>query len=201
MSAGGWRYLGDAGAIIGWAGGTVNSLDGYGVYSDGDSRSVGDHEVTGNVAVQKLVSKRAHTKAYLSTSQSVPYATAEKLPFDAVAGDGFSSTSGGLDTSTHSYFVPADGNYRVDASVAYNDPIGDLDNHNLYFYRNGSSETRWRRQTGNTTGEFVHDHGSTLLIEPSTGDGIHVAIEHHVDSGVEVQTGKEYTHVSISHVG
>lgn len=202
----GYGVYGQAGATSGEAYGVFGTTSSpadtaYGVYSDGDSRTVGDHEVTGHV------SRTANATVFLSSNQEIPGTDSPtRIAFDTTndshradtAGDDF----GAFDTTNHKYVVPVAGDYRVDVTTFWSEDLPAGTGRTLrVMYANGT-EAAWSRETPPSGGSSsCTDHGSTVLMNLSPGDDIRILVSQDSGSPLHLVSGRNATHVSISHVG
>jgi hypothetical protein len=97
--------------------GTTAATSGYAVYASGDSKTDGNHEVTGSVSAGNV-----GASAYLSTDQSIPDSTLTAIEYDQTEADHF----GGFNTSTGEYTVQEDGDYHVDFAIKWSSILSDV---------------------------------------------------------------------------
>ena len=109
--------------------GTSASAAGFGVFSDGDSKTDGDHEVTGSVSIGSYGSA-----AYLSGNETISNDTMTTIPFDATT----ANDRGEFSTTSHEFTAARDGTYRVDVNVNWSQWFSQGDYHTLHVEKNGN---------------------------------------------------------------
>lgn len=180
--------------------GASASSDGYGVYSSGDSKTDGDHHVTGTV------SRSAVTTVFLSSAQSIPDSTSTRIAFDSTndgvgpdtAGDDF----GAFDTSDHEYVVPHDGDYRVDVNVDWDDSMPSETQYSITLIYDGWNEAAWGREVPPNSGyTYVLNQGSTVLKNLTKGKKFYIAAKQDSGSAKDISGGRLETSLSVTHVG
>lgn len=95
--------------------GFTNSSDGYGVYSDGDSKTTGKHRIDG-----RLDRGTVGASVGLDNEQSVPGSDETRVAYDKIEFD-----DGAWDSTNNEYVVPMDGTYRLDAHVSFDDSFSE----------------------------------------------------------------------------
>lgn len=147
--------------------GIVKSPQGYGVYSDGNSHTKGNHEVTRDVSVGGDLSVGGNqtvigsvsvgdlgASAHLSANVDIPDDTATTVPFDVETADDRYE----FDTSTHTFTASRAGHYRVDVAVGWAEGFSDGDYHQV-----------WIEQNGSVVAATTENHSTSDVIVPSTG--------------------------------
>jgi hypothetical protein len=96
--------------------GTSGSSAGYGTYSDGDSKTDGTHEVTGQVDAGEGYAGNVGASARFSSKYTLTGDTANyKLPFDTVVED----DRGEFNTTENRFETKYAGDYRVETGIHF----------------------------------------------------------------------------------
>lgn len=195
--AGGYGVAGigfaTSGTNFGVYGGT-NSPDGYGVYghdrsgtgsaygvvSEGDSKTMGNHEVTGSIAVdgsQYVGSLGA--SAYRSTTQTIDSGSFQTVVFDATEAD----DRGEFDTNTGTFTCATNGDYRVSTGVMWADLLSGGTAYRLAVTVDGDDRVRRYQEVDGSSANSskVTMHVARTLRGLSAGDTI--AVQVYQDSG------------------
>lgn len=175
--------------------GISSASSGYSVFAAGDSKTTGVAEM-GTQSVDKV-----GLDAYLTTDQTVQELTFPNVQFDTVDRDDF----GGLDTSTGTYTVGADGDYHVSTAIRWKTDLSGGVEHNVYIDAGGTVEARLDQEVPGATSESakIHDHLSKTVYDLSEGDTIEIQVYiDNLDGSDEViKAGKKYTYLTIDKVG
>lgn len=176
------------------------SPDAWGLYSRGDSKTEGDHEVTG------IVKRNATTKVFLSSTQTIPDGTNTKVAFDSTndtlgsdtAGDDF----GAFDTTNHEYVVPRDGDYRVDVNLSWANSLGEKTVRSVDLVYDGYVEARWIREVPPNSGDTACiEHGTTVLKNLTEGNSFYINVSQDSGSSRDLAAFSYETNLSVTHVG
>lgn len=175
--------------------GTSRNAGGYAVYADGDSKTDGDHEVTGSQTVGDL-----GASAYLSTDQSIPSGFGgTQVAFDTIVADDRNE----FDDTTGSFTCATDGDYRVAVGLEWQDNLAGGTLNQYFVSTNGTTHTRQRRTVPGAASETasIAVHLSRTIRGLAAGDDITILAGQNSGSDKNLQSGKPRTWVTIDKVG
>ena len=143
--------IADSGETYGVVG-AVDSPDGYGVYSDGDSRTKGDHEVTGELTADEGI--KGVTASEEGGSAGVTgHATASDLDTATMGVEGISDAD--ADNSSSPEVLPAGVHGRTTGDGASHGVRGETDSYNGRGMMGFSTSESYEHDTFTTTGAAV----------------------------------------------
>lgn len=186
--------------------GSSGSSAGYGLYAAGDSRTDGNHEVTGTATVNGYVQAdrgfrgNVGASVFLSSDQTIAHNTNTRIEFDSEVADDRNE----FDTTAHEFTCAEPGDYQVQLQVQWMDKLSgqttmyirvfagsNLRIFQLYNIPGPSTETQWSCKN---IGKVIK--GLTV------GDNIYASVEQ--DEGVsrDLDGGSPVnTYMTVTQVG
>jgi hypothetical protein len=179
---------GTSGGIYGVLG-LTDSPSGFGVYSDGDSKTDGNHEVTGTQSVGNV-----GVEAFLSSNQTIPDSSATRVTFDSTAAD----DTGSFDSTNNEYILPYDGDYQIDVGINWGTSFASGDN--LYINTHSNNQGTIIRNSNNGPG-VPYSISSKVVKGLSKGDSIFVeVIQNSGSDATVIGAGRSYTWLSVNKI-
>jgi len=170
--------------------GTSASSGGFGVFSQGDSKTDGDHEVTGSVSIGGYGSA-----AYLSSSTTITNDTMTRIPFDATS----ANDRGEFSTTSHEFTAARAGTYRVDVNVNWSQWFSQGDFYSLHVEQNGSEVAYAARNSpGDTVPASISV--SKTIHGVSGGDTISAAIHQKSGGDMNLMVSDSGCYIDIAQV-
>lgn len=172
----------------------TQSADGYALYADGDSKTEGNHEITGDQTVGTL-----GASVYLSTSQTIPDDGRNTVEFDGTVVDDRNEWN---NSGNYVFTCATDGDYHVSTSVEWqgNFPAGT--EHNVYVRVNSSDKARRTQSVDNDTYSGILDeHVCKTLRGLSAGDEIEVQVSQTSGGSEDLGTGEAETYLTVDKIG
>lgn len=192
-------HLATSGSGIGIVGATGSTSSGaYGVYSDGDSRTSGNHEVTGSVeAFDRLKMGNVGAEVYRGSDQTVPVGTETRVKFDKIGQDDANE----YDDTNYEFVCKDAGSYHVDVQLNWNGDVPS-DTHIVLKIRVSSEViARYETNTGGIKRQITHSI-SRAAHGVRAGDNIRVTVEQ--NSGGDLDINGLYNHLTymtVSYLG
>ncbi len=192
------------GSGIGVLGVTLSDASGaYGVLSDGDSRTVGNHEVTGSVtasevgASDRVTMGNVGAEVFRDSDQTVTDRTETRVKFNVVQYDPASE----YDDTNHEFVCADAGSYHVDVQVNWNGLVPSDTNIILRIKVSGATIARYEADTGGSDRQ-VTNSVSRAAHNVDAGDKIYATV--HQNSGIDLDINGAYrylTYMTISYLG
>jgi hypothetical protein len=177
--------------------GNTTSSNGYGVFSDGDSKTSGDHEITGSQTVgnnhtvtgSQSIGKVGMEAEMSTNAQSIDSGDQPTIKFDTAVVDHFNQ----FDSANYEYVVPEDGHYHVVAAVHWRNIPGQS-RHDVDIKVGNFSQVDRIQTVPGSSSEYatITDETTKTLYGLSQDDRISVSVFQDSGSPVDVTDGGSY---------